>query len=196
MNTTTSPTWFALIAMADKDPAIRCGGILHRLGWRLVATRGTATALHAAGIPAQSVEEWTGTAPILGARIKTLSLPIFAALLFRPDRLEHRQDARRLRLPRVHLLLAGFYALTEDTFIDSIDVGGPAMLRAAAKNSEFTIPLVEPDDIDPVLRLLSDARGDPAAVPLDVRRRLAGNAFRHLARYDAAIARRFGRADL
>jgi phosphoribosylaminoimidazolecarboxamide formyltransferase/IMP cyclohydrolase len=188
----------ALLATSDKRGLVAFARRLHGLGWSLVATSGSAELLRGAGIPVADVEVFAAAPPLLGGRLKTLTLPVFGGLLMRSGLAADEEDAIRWGFSPINMLVAGFYPLDDDRtpeadWIERIDVGGPAMLRAAAKNHRFVIPLVGPDDHELVLGALAAAAGDPAGVSLATRHRLAANAFRHASRYDQLVADAFAR---
>jgi phosphoribosylaminoimidazolecarboxamide formyltransferase/IMP cyclohydrolase len=185
----------ALLATSDKRGVTDLARGLTELAWEVVATSGTAAFLRASGVPARDVSELTRLPTLLGGRLKTLDTSIFGGLLMRRGDPSDEAQERRHGFRRIDLLACTFYPFEDAATgrrdadpLELIDVGGPAMLRAAAKNHAFVLPLVSPDDYPSVVSALKDAAGDPAGVPGDLRRRLAARAFSASAVYDQSIA--------
>ncbi len=157
------------------------------LGYRLLATGGTYRALKEAGLPVTYISEFTGFPEILSGRVKTLHPKVHAALLARPDQ---EEELKALGFERIGVLAVNLYPFRETVArgasfqeaLEQIDIGGPAMLRAAAKNHEAVLPVCDPEDYGRVLEAL---REGPTP---EFRRELARKAFAHTAAYDAAIA--------
>lgn len=190
---TQSPVRRALLSVYDKSGLVELGRGLCELGVQLLASGGTAGALAAAGLPVTPIEEFTGAPEILDGRVKTLHPKIFAALL--ADRREpaHLQQLAARDYVTIDLVVGNLYPFAETVArsasaaatIEMIDIGGPSLLRAAAKNAEGgTTVLVSPSDYP---ALLAELRGR-GAVPLALRRSWAAQAFRQVAAYDALIA--------
>ncbi|MGH7562333.1 MAG: bifunctional phosphoribosylaminoimidazolecarboxamide formyltransferase/IMP cyclohydrolase [Gemmatimonadales bacterium] len=182
----------ALISVSDKRGIVEFAAGLAELGWELVSTGGTAATLRKAGVPVTSVDQVTGFPEILDGRVKTLHPAIHAGLLARPDLDEHRRALEAHRIARFDLVAVNLYpfqatiatpSATLDDAVENIDVGGPSMLRSAAKNFEHVIAVVDPMDYEQVLRMLRD--GD---VPVERRQALAAKVFGHTAEYDTAVA--------
>jgi phosphoribosylaminoimidazolecarboxamide formyltransferase/IMP cyclohydrolase len=183
----------ALLSVSDKRGIVSFAEELARLGWELVSTGGTANALRKAGLEVKGVSEVTGFPEILDGRVKTLHPKVHGGLLARRDAPEHQAALAEHGIVPIDLLAVNLYpfqatiarpGVALEDAIENIDIGGPSMLRSAAKNFEWTLPVVDPTDYGVVLDHLS--RG---AVPLEVRRELAAKVFAHTADYDAAIAR-------
>ncbi|MFZ5624714.1 MAG: bifunctional phosphoribosylaminoimidazolecarboxamide formyltransferase/IMP cyclohydrolase [Gemmatimonadota bacterium] len=181
----------ALISVSDKRGVVSFAAGLVRLGWEIISTGGTAAALRQAGVPVKTVESVTGFPEILDGRVKTLHPAIHAALLGRPDLPEHRAALERHGVVPIGLVAVNLYPFQaavsrpETTFedaIENIDVGGPTLLRAAAKNHQHVITIVDPLDYPRVLEMLK-----AGGVPEAERRALANKVFAHTADYDAAI---------
>jgi phosphoribosylaminoimidazolecarboxamide formyltransferase/IMP cyclohydrolase len=182
----------ALISVSDKRGVVAFAEGLVRLGWELVSTGGTAAMLRQAGVPVIPVDQVTGFPEILDGRVKTLHPAVHAGLLARSDRPEHLRQLEALHLGRFELVAVNLYpfqatiaadGVSFETAIENIDIGGPSMLRSAAKNFEFVLPVVEPKDYPRVLELL--AQGE---INFDTRREFAAKVFTHTADYDNAIA--------
>jgi phosphoribosylaminoimidazolecarboxamide formyltransferase/IMP cyclohydrolase len=184
----------ALLSVSDKTGIVELAQRLVALGWEILSTGGTLAVLQAAGIPAVRVSDITGFPELLDGRVKTLHPAIHAGILARRDRADDLAALASHRIHPIDLVAVNLYPFAEvarsgaslDAVLDHIDIGGPALLRAAAKNFLAVLPLVDPRDYPTVLRRLAD--GGPRSVPLTERRRLAAKAFAHVASYDAVIA--------
>ncbi|HJR17346.1 MAG TPA: bifunctional phosphoribosylaminoimidazolecarboxamide formyltransferase/IMP cyclohydrolase [Gemmatimonadales bacterium] len=182
----------ALISVSDKRGVVAFSQALVELGWEVISTGGTAAALRAAKVPVLEVEKVTGFPELLDGRVKTLHPAIHAALLARRDLRAHVSALREHGIVPVDLVAVNLYpfqatiaqegASLEDA-LENIDVGGPSMLRSAAKNHESVLPVVDPMDYPMVLELLRNDGLTP-----EVRREFAAKVFAHTAGYDAAVA--------
>ncbi len=182
----------ALLSVFDKSGIVEFASSLHELGWNLVSSGGTARAIAEAGVPVTDVAELTGLPAILGHRVVTLHPKIHGGILADPTDAEHVADMEHHGIDPIDLVVVNLYPFSSDPSIELIDIGGPAMVRAAAKNHAHVGVLVDPADYDAVLgELRSDGSlGD------DMRRRLARTAFAHTASYDAAIVTWFDETTL
>jgi phosphoribosylaminoimidazolecarboxamide formyltransferase/IMP cyclohydrolase len=189
----------ALISVSDKRGMVPFAEGLVQLGWEIVSTGGTAAAIKKAGIPVTAVDQVTGFPEILDGRVKTLHPRIHGGLLARPDIPTHASALAEHGIEPFQLVAVNLYpfqatiadpGVSFEDAIENIDVGGPTMLRAAAKNHQYIIPVVDPKDYSVVLGMLQN--GD---VPQEVRRDFAAKVFTHLADYDAAIAGYLTRPD-
>ena len=183
----------ALISTYDKTGLDAFARGLAGLGWSLVASGGTATYLEELGLTVEHVEALTESPEMLGGRVKTLHPRIHAGILARRDREEDVATLEEQGIEPFDLVCVNLYpfedvaarqGVTEDEAVEMIDVGGPSMLRGAAKNFAHVIPVCRPDRYGFVLDELED-RGE---VSLDTRRELAAEAFATTAAYEAAIA--------
>jgi phosphoribosylaminoimidazolecarboxamide formyltransferase/IMP cyclohydrolase len=182
----------ALISVSDKRGIVSFAEELVRLGWEVVSTGGTASLLRQAGVAVTAVDQVTGFPEILDGRVKTLHPAVHAGLLSRPDRAEHVRQMSEHRLARFDLVAVNLYPFQatianpgvkfEDA-IENIDIGGPSMLRSAAKNFEFVLPVVDPKDYPRVIELIQQGEID-----FETRRGLAAKVFSHTADYDSAVA--------
>jgi phosphoribosylaminoimidazolecarboxamide formyltransferase/IMP cyclohydrolase len=189
----------ALLSVYDKTGVVELAQGLHDLGWDLVSSGGTARSIAEAGIPVADTAEVTGFPAILGHRVVTLHPNIHGGIL--ADRSEeHRAEMATYGIEEIDLVVGNLYPFGEDPSAfahggggaeDLIDIGGPAMVRAAAKNHAHVGVVVDPDDYPSVLEEL---RAD-GALSAETRRRLARAAFAHTAAYDAAVVAWFDEAD-
>ncbi|MEP6474974.1 MAG: bifunctional phosphoribosylaminoimidazolecarboxamide formyltransferase/IMP cyclohydrolase [Gemmatimonadota bacterium] len=182
----------ALISVSDKRGIVPFAQELVAMGWEILSTGGTHAALRKAGVPAVSVESVTGFPEILDGRLKTLHPLIHGGLLARRGVTEHESALAAHGITPIDLLAVNLYPFREtvakpnvsfEDAIENIDVGGPAMLRSAAKNHESVIVVVDPTDYQPVLQMLRAGGVTPEA-----RRAFAAKVFSHTGNYDAAIA--------
>jgi phosphoribosylaminoimidazolecarboxamide formyltransferase/IMP cyclohydrolase len=184
----------ALLSVSDKHGIVEFGRALHSLGVALLSTGGTARSLREAGIPVTEVSEHTGFPEMLDGRVKTLHPRIHGGLLARRDHPEHLAAMAEHAIEPIDLVAVNLYPFratiarpgcTLDDAIENIDIGGPAMVRSAAKNHRHVVVLTDPSDYAQVLQEMAEHSG---AVCFDTRFRLACKAFAHTAEYDGAIA--------
>ncbi len=173
----------ALLSVSDKSGLADLARGLAGLGWELVASGNTAAALGDAGLEHRPVAEVTGSPEMLGGRVKTLHPKIHGGILADRDRPEHRADLEAQGIVPIDLVVCNLYPFAREPSIEMIDIGGPAMVRAAAKNHAHVGVLTSPDDYGGVLDELRRHGRLSAAT----RRRLAVAAFAHTAAYDRAI---------
>jgi phosphoribosylaminoimidazolecarboxamide formyltransferase/IMP cyclohydrolase len=182
----------AIIAPYDKRGAVELARALIDLGWEVYSTSGSKRHLEAAGISVRSVSDLTGFPEILDGRVKTLHPAIHGGILARRDLPEHQRQLQEHGLAPIDLIACNLYPFVETVSnpdvqlqdaLEQIDIGGPTMLRAAAKNFPHVLPLVDPSDYDSVVAALR-----AGAVSGGERRKLAAKAFQHVAVYDTAIA--------
>ncbi|HUS41826.1 MAG TPA: bifunctional phosphoribosylaminoimidazolecarboxamide formyltransferase/IMP cyclohydrolase [Ilumatobacteraceae bacterium] len=173
----------ALLSVYDKSGIVEFAESLHRLGWSLVSSGGTARAIADADVPVTDVAELTGLPAILGHRVVTLHPKIHGGILADPTDAEHVADMEHHGIEPIDLVVVNLYPFSSDPSIELIDIGGPAMVRAAAKNHAHVGVLVDPADYESVLIELREE----GALTEVTRHRLARTAFAHTAAYDAAI---------
>ncbi len=186
----------ALFSTFDKEGILPLAKCLIQNNWEIYATGGTANYLNQQGCLAKPVEELNGISPVLGGRVKTLDVKILGGLLWHKGNKKHDADAKKLQLEHFDLLVSSFYpfakiaqtATTYQDVVEFIDVGGPSMLRAAAKNHLSVIPLVEKKDYQIVIDELMQGDGLPHCVNINTRHYLALQAFNHLINYDKEIS--------
>ena len=183
----------ALISVSDKRGVVDFARALARFGYRILSTGGTARLLAEAGLEVTEVAQYTGFPEMLDGRVKTLHPRIHAGLLARRPDTAHMQALAQHEIDPIDILVVNLYPFEQtvarpgcgfDDAIENIDIGGPAMLRAAAKNHESVAAIVDPDDYVGVLDEL-DRAGAVGAVS---RLALAKKVFAHTARYDGMIA--------
>jgi phosphoribosylaminoimidazolecarboxamide formyltransferase / IMP cyclohydrolase len=197
-----APVRRALLSVSDKTGVVDFARGLVELGVEIVSTGGTASALAEAGVPVRAIEDFTGFPEMMDGRVKTLHPRLYAGLLAVRDNDEHLRAAAEHEIEPVDLVCVNLYPFeqtlargdaTPEEIVENIDIGGPTMIRAAAKNSAFAAVVVNPADYEPVLAELRESDG---LLSTATRQRLAGSAFATTARYDAVIARWFsGRMD-
>jgi phosphoribosylaminoimidazolecarboxamide formyltransferase/IMP cyclohydrolase len=177
----------ALFSVYDKTGVVGLAQGLADRGWDLVASRSTAAALRDAGLTVTDVAELTGFPPILGHRVVTLHPKIHGGLLADRDDAEHRAELDEYGIEPFDLVVVNLYPFRDDPGIELIDIGGPTLVRAAAKNHAHVGVVVRPEDYGVVLE---EIRSDGMLAPA-TRRALAARAFAVIAAYDADIARWF-----
>src|SRR5665213_894272 len=173
----------ALLSVYDKTGIEEFARGLSALGWELISSGGTSAALTAGGIDHVEVADLTGAPEMLGGRVKTLHPVIHGGILADRSKPDHLDALDRLGIGLIDLVVCNLYPFTSDPSIELIDVGGPTMVRAAAKNHDHVAVVVDPADYP---RVLEELRTD-GSISLDTRRQLARQAFAHTAGYDAAI---------
>jgi phosphoribosylaminoimidazolecarboxamide formyltransferase/IMP cyclohydrolase len=188
----------ALISVSDKTGIVDFARGLARVGVDIVSTGGTAAALREAGVEVRDVAELTGSPEILDGRVKTLHPRLHAALLALRDDPDHMVKLETDGIEPIDLVCVNLYPfertvagqdVSEIEAVENIDIGGPTMIRAAAKNHRFVAVVVTPESYDAVLAELEDSAGRISA---ETRHWLANEAFALTARYDAAISRWYG----
>ncbi len=173
----------ALVSVYDKTGVIELARRLVALGWEIISSGGTSAALADAGIPVTPVEQVTGAPEMLDGRVKTVHPVIHGGLLADLSNPGHVSDLAERGITPIDLVVSNLYPFRSDPSVEQIDIGGPAMVRAAAKNHDRVGVVVRPDDYGAVLEEL-EAEG---ALSDATRRRLARAAFDHTSAYDSAI---------
>jgi phosphoribosylaminoimidazolecarboxamide formyltransferase/IMP cyclohydrolase len=188
----------ALISVSEKTGVVDFARGLRELEVEILSTGGTAAAIREAGIEVTDVAEFTGSPEILDGRVKTLHPRLHAALLARRDDSDHMATLEAEGIEPIDLVCVNLYpfertvekpGVTEREAVENIDVGGPTMIRAAAKNHNAVAVVVKPEAYDAVLEELRESAGE---ISPETRQWLATEAFAHTASYDAAISRWFG----
>jgi len=192
----------AIISVSDKTGVAEFARGLVKLGYGIFSTGHTKKDIEEAGVPVKSVSDITGFPEILDGRVKTLHPMVHGGILARRDLPAHMKELKEKKIEKIDLVVVNLYPfvqtvaqenVTLQDALENIDIGGPAMIRASAKNFPGVIIVVDPTDYPVILEKLQ--KGD---LPLDERQRLAQKAFQHTAVYDTAIAQylRMGEAGL
>jgi phosphoribosylaminoimidazolecarboxamide formyltransferase/IMP cyclohydrolase len=185
----------ALLSVSDKTGVVDFATKLAELGWELVSTGGTSRALREAGLAPRDIADVTGFPEMLDGRVKTLHPAVHGGLLARRDNPEHMKAIESHKIAPIDLVAVNLYPFREtasrrnaapDDVVEQIDIGGPSMLRSAAKNFASVFVVVDPEDYGRVLASIEAGDKD-----LDLRRLLAEKVYAHTAAYDAAIANWF-----
>ncbi len=182
----------ALLGVSDKTGLVELARGLHEHGVDLIATGNTARVIAEAGLPVRQVSEVTGAPEMLDGRVKTLHPAIHAGILARRDRPDHMRALQEHGYQPIDLVVVSLYPFAAtvasgadpETVVENIDIGGPTMIRAAAKNSQAVAVLVSPSQYQQVLEEIA-AKGEIGGA---TRARLAAEAFAHVAAYDTAVA--------
>ncbi|MDR0588396.1 MAG: bifunctional phosphoribosylaminoimidazolecarboxamide formyltransferase/IMP cyclohydrolase [Burkholderiales bacterium] len=184
----------ALISVSDKTGVVAFAQALHQRGVGLLSTGGTASALKKAGLPVTEVGEYTGFPEMLDGRVKTLHPKIHGGILARRDQPEHMKSLSEHKIATIDFVVVNLYPFREtvakpgctlEDAIENIDIGGPSMVRAAAKNWEHTSVIVDPADYEKIIVEIDKHQG---VLPRNYKFELAQKAFAHTAAYDGAIA--------
>src|SRR5579883_1834105 len=183
----------ALLSVSDKSGLVAFAAALAARGVALLSTGGTARALAAAGLPVTEVAAVTGFPELLDGRVKTLHPAIHAGLLAQRERAEHRAALAAHGIAPIDLLVCNLYPFAatlaagagREACLENIDIGGPALIRAAAKNHQDVAVVIDPADYQ---KILAELAAHDGALTVATRRALAAKAFAATAAYDAAIA--------
>ena len=183
----------ALLSVSNKEGIVPFASTLHyQYGYELISSGGTATELMRAEIPVSKVSEYTGAPEILGGRVKTLHPKIHGGILAKRDDEEHDKDRKNNNIELIDLVVVNLYPfqatvadpyVSWDKAIENIDIGGPTMVRSAAKNHKYVSILTNPEQYSMFTDALKDGTVD------ELRQGLALAAFQHTAEYDAAISK-------
>ena len=191
----------ALISVSDKTGVVELAQGLAELGVEIVSTGGTARALADAGVPVRAVEDFTGFPEMMDGRVKTLHPRLYAGLLAVRSDESHLAAAAEHSIEPVDLVCVNLYPFEQTVargdasdaeIVENIDIGGPSMIRAAAKNHAYAVVLTDPADYAPALAELRESGG---RLSMATRERLAGSAFATTARYDVAISSWFAKRE-
>lgn len=183
----------ALISVSDKTGVTEFARQLVELGFEIISTGGTKKALHESGVPVIGVNDVTGFPEILDGRVKTLNPLIHGGLLAKFDDPSHMEQMNEHKIDPIQIVCVNLYPfqqtiekpdVTVEDAIENIDIGGPTMLRSAAKNHQYVAVVVDPTDYEQVISDLKEVN----EVKFETRRQLAAKVFRHTAAYDSIIA--------
>ncbi|WP_297056569.1 IMP cyclohydrolase [Thermosulfurimonas sp.] len=188
-----TPIRRALISVTDKTGVADFARALREMGVEIISTGGTARVIREAGVEVIDVSEVTGFPEMLDGRVKTLHPKIHGGLLYLRDKEDHVRQIQEQGIKPIDLVAVNLYAFEKtvaagadlDTAIENIDIGGPTLLRAAAKNFRYVTVIVDPADYE---RVLAEMREHGGATTLRTRFELARKVFETTARYDRAIA--------
>ncbi len=184
----------ALISVSDKKGVVDFAKELSGMGIEILSTGGTAKALRDAGVPVIEVSEYTGFPEMLDGRLKTLHPKIHGGLLSRRSNPKDMEDIQKHGIKTIDMVVVNLYPfeattskpnVTFDEAIENIDIGGPTMLRASAKNFQDVAVVVDPDDYVKVIGEIRAAKGE---LSKETKLNLARKVFAHTARYDTLIA--------
>ena len=182
----------AVISVSDKTGVVEFARDLSKLGFEVFSTGGTKKALAEAKVPVKSISEITGFPEILDGRVKTLHPAVHGGILARRDLPAHMAQLAENKIKTIELVAVNLYpfvqtvskeGVTLEEALENIDIGGPTMIRASAKNFPGVIVVVDPADYNPIIEKLKQGE-----IGIDERKRLAQKAFQHVAVYDTAIA--------
>ncbi|WP_042141969.1 bifunctional phosphoribosylaminoimidazolecarboxamide formyltransferase/IMP cyclohydrolase [Paucisalibacillus sp. EB02] len=185
----------ALISVSDKQNIVEFAIGLVELGYEIISTGGTLSVLQGAGVPATAIDQVTGFPEILDGRVKTLHPMIHGGLLAKRSNPDHLMQLGDNHIEPIDMVVVNLYpfkqtlerdGVSKEDIIENIDIGGPTMLRSAAKNFADVMVVVDPGDYDSILEAL---RND--SINLEFHQKLAAKVFRHTANYDAMIANYF-----
>ena len=183
-------SYYALLSVSDKSGIVDLAEGLVRAGYQIISSGGTHAVLQAAGIPVMKVSEYTGSPEILNGRVKTLHPKIHGGILAQRGNPQHDIDRNANDIKLIDIVVVNLYPFKEtvrrpdvtiDEAIENIDIGGPSMIRSAAKNYKYVSLLTNPNQYERFLDALNDNR------EVELKTEFAMEAFKHSAEYDAAI---------
>lgn len=178
---------YALLSVFDKKGISDFAKVLVKNGYTIISTGGTYDVLKKEGVEITPIEEITGNPrDSFDGRMKTISFQIESGILYDRKNPKHVSEAKKLSIPQIDIVVCNLYPFEEKPSVETIDVGGPTMIRAAAKNYESVIVVVSPEDYDDVAKAMEDGR-----VTMELRQKLAAKAFYHLSFYDSQIGNFF-----
>lgn len=190
----------AIISVSNKLGAVDLARSLNKAGVEIISTGGTMKAIRAAGIPVTYVSDLTGFPEIMNGRVKTLNPKIHGGILAVRDNPEHVKQMEENGIAPIDMVVVNLYpfkatirkaGVTLAEAIENIDIGGPAMIRAAAKNFKFVTVVTNPEKYDEIAKMISETGG----VDYETRKQLAAEAFAHTSEYDAMITDYLSKVD-
>jgi phosphoribosylaminoimidazolecarboxamide formyltransferase / IMP cyclohydrolase len=190
------PPKYALVSVYDKSGIVELARILRGVGYQIISTGGTAKVLTEHGIPVVPIQDITGNPESFGGRMKTISFAVEGGILYDRSNPIHVKEAHSLHIPDIGVVICNLYPFAEtiqkphvtvEEAVENIDVGGPTMIRSAAKNFKHILVVVDPSDYGEIVEYLHKK-----VIPEKIRRGLAAKAFGHLSFYDAQITRYLG----
>ena len=180
---------FALLSVYDKTGISDFAKVLTKLGYKIISTGGTLELLKKDGLDVIPIDEITGNPrDSFDGRMKTISFQIESGILFDRKKPSHIEEAKKLNIPQIDIVVCNLYPFEEKPGIETIDVGGPTMIRAAAKNYQNVLVIVDPKDYARIAVILENDK-----VTDELRQELAAKAFYHLSFYDAQIGKYFSK---
>ena len=192
----------ALISVSDKEGVVDLARNLKEMGIEILSTGGTARTLQDAGIPVIEVSQYTGFPEMMDGRIKTLHPKIHGALLANRDDNQHLNQMKQHGIEPIDLVVVNLYPFEKtvakqdcslEEAIENIDIGGPTMLRSAAKNYKYVAVVIDPKDYQELIKEMKESEG---SISLETRFRLAKKVFYLTSHYDKAIAEYLEQAEL
>ena len=187
--------YYALLSVSNKDGIVDFAEGLVRAGYQIISSGGTHAVLQAEGIPVLRVSDYTGSPEILDGRVKTLHPKIHGGILAQRDNASHDLDRKVNRIELIDIVAVNLYPFKEtvakpdvtlEDAIENIDIGGPSMVRSAAKNYKDVAVLTNPNQYG---IYLDSIKGNISIKPEDLRKQFMKEAFKHTAEYDAAISK-------
>ena len=190
----------ALVSVSDKAGIVEFAKELVALGVEILSTGGTARALSEAGVPVRSVDNYTGFPEMMDGRVKTLHPKVHAALLYLRDNPKHVAEKEKHNIEDIDMVVVNLYPfeatiakpdVTLEDAVENIDIGGPTMLRSAAKNHAYLAVVTDPADYS---RILSEMKANDGVVSAELKNELAVKVYRRTSEYDAMITDYLGKA--
>jgi phosphoribosylaminoimidazolecarboxamide formyltransferase/IMP cyclohydrolase len=188
----------ALLAVTDKSGIAHFADELQRYGCEIISTTGTFNLLQLNGVNSKTISQITGSPEMLGGRLKTFHPKIFGGILFVRGNPAHEKDLQEYNIEPIDIVVCNFYSFNPEHFVSIknldeiqgfIDIGGPALVRAAAKNFQSVLVLVDPQDYKSLSSVIKECDGDLQQIPQSLRLKLATKALEYTANYDLAIAK-------
>ena len=179
---------YALLSVYDKTGIVELASKLHQFGFKIISTGGTANELLKHAIPVIPIQEITGEPESFGGRMKTISFQIESGILFDRNNPGHVNEAKKLKIKPIDIVVCNLYPFEKKNSIENIDVGGPTMIRAAAKNFKSVLAIIDPNDYGAVIQAIENN-----TITTDLKQALAAKAFAHTSLYDSLIATFFSK---
>ena len=175
---------YALVSVSDKTKIVELATELVKLDYQIISTGGTSKTLLENNIKVIPIEKITGSPELFDGRMKTISFQIESGILFNRKSAKHVREAKKFSIIPIDIVVCNLYPFEENNSIENIDVGGPTMVRAAAKNFESVLVVTDPNDYHQIIKNLKTS-----TITKDLRKKLAAKAFAHLSYYDSQIAK-------
>lgn len=187
------PIRTALISVSDKTGLEKLVSFLSEQGIAMISTGGTAKFISALGIKVIDVSEYTGFPEMMEGRLKTLHPKIHGGLLAKRSDKKHQEEAKEHNIRMIDLLVVNLYPFEKEASIENIDIGGPAMIRSAAKNHESVVVVTDAGDYE---TLIQEIKNNNGATSIEFRKKMAAKAFSRTAEYDSTIANWFSKDNI